>query len=221
MIIAIDGPAGAGKGTLAKSLASFLNYAYLDTGLLYRAVGLKMLEGGLDLADPQAAEQAAIRLKAEDLGDESKLRDEAVSSAASKIATHAQLRSALLRFQREFANHPPQEHKGAVLDGRDIGTVVCPNAEAKIFITASLEKRAKRRLKELQNRGIDSIYEAVLEDMRLRDERDVQRESSPLQPSEDALLIDTSELTIDDVFKKALRYVKDKGIRYGGGVSAS
>ena len=198
MIIAIDGPAGAGKGTLARHLAQIYHLAHLDTGLLYRAVALKMLERGLDLSSEKSAENLASALTFTDL-KKSALRDEAVGNAASQIAPFPRLREILLNFQREFAIKPPPDKQGIVLDGRDIGLVVLPEAPCKIYVTASPEVRAKRRLKELHQKGIDSIYDAVLEDIKTRDARDQTREVSPLRPADDAFILDTSELGIDDV----------------------
>ena len=166
MIIAIDGPAASGKGTLARRLAQHFGLNYLDTGSLYRAVARRALASGADPADPDAAVAAARQVEAGDL-DDPRLRDDKVAQAASVVAAIPGVRAALLAFQRTFA----QNGRGAVLDGRDIGTVVCPNADAKIFLTASVEARAMRRFKELQARGGAAIYERVLQDMKLRDAR--------------------------------------------------
>lgn len=209
MIIAIDGPSGAGKGTLARKLAEVLGYSYLDTGLLYRATGHKIMQLGYSLQDPQKAALVASQLTEDDFKNEALLRSEVVAAAASQVAAMPDVRAALLQYQRDFANRWPDEVAGVVLDGRDIGTVVCPDATLKLFITASLEERAKRRLKDLQIRGIESIYENVLEDVRARDERDSKREASPAKASDDACVIDTSGMTIDDVFEKALQIVED------------
>lgn len=206
MIIAIDGPAAAGKGTLARRLAEHLNLAYLDTGLLYRATGKRVLDTGGDPDDGVAATSAARSLAPKDLQADG-LRSEEVGQAASKVSAVPEVRSALLAFQRTFATIPPPEFSGAVLDGRDIGTVVCPEADIKVFITATDEVRAERRLKELQARGDDVIYARVLEDMRQRDARDRSRDIAPLEPASDAHVIDTSDLNADEVFEKALGFV--------------
>lgn len=182
--IAIDGPAAAGKGTVSKAVAAHFGFAHLDTGLLYRAVGAKVL-GGMD------AIEAARALVAEDLEDAS-LRTPDVAQAASKAAVIAGVRSALLDFQRSFA----ARSGGAVLDGRDIGTVICPDARVKLFVTASAEVRAQRRFAELSERGIDDTFEQVLADVKARDARDMDRVEAPLKPADDAVVIDTSELTI-------------------------
>ena len=164
MIIAIDGPSAAGKGTLARRLAAALDFASLDTGLLYRAVGAKLLARGQAPGDRQDAERAAADLQAEDLSN-ADLRSEAVGQAASQVAALPEVRAQLLAFQRRFAAAPPDGKAGAVLDGRDIATVVCPEADVKVFLTAGLEARAVRRLKELRERGEEAIYPRVLQEM--------------------------------------------------------
>ncbi|MEQ8505637.1 MAG: (d)CMP kinase [Rhodospirillales bacterium] len=209
MIIAIDGPAAAGKGTLARRVADRLNLAYLDTGLLYRATGKRVLEAGADPEDAAAAEAQARALEPKDL-ERPDLRTEAVGQAASKVSAVPGVRAALLDFQRTFAATPPAGFKGAVLDGRDIGTVVCPDADVKLFVTASDEVRAARRHKELQEKDPDVIYARVLEEMRERDARDRSRAVAPLEPAEDAILLDTSDLNADEVFAKALDIIKEK-----------
>jgi len=209
MMIAIDGPAGAGKGTLARQLARIYHLAHLDTGLLYRAVGLKMLEKGEDLANEKAAIEMALSLHAKDLKNPA-LRDEAVGNAASHVASVKKVRDILLTFQRNFANTPPADRQGVVLDGRDIGRVVLPDAPCKIYVTASPEVRAERRLKELHEKGIDSIYEAILEDIKVRDARDQTRKISPLCAAPDAYLLDTSTMKIHEVVEKARVYVDSK-----------
>lgn len=207
-IITIDGPAAAGKGTLARRLAAELGFDYLDTGLIYRAVGMAVIDAGGDAADPAAAEKAARALVPADLARPD-LRGDAAAQAASKVAAIPAVRAALLDFQRSFAAHPPGG-RGAVMDGRDTGTVVCPAAQAKLFVTASLEKRAERRLKELRERGLEAIQETVLADMRERDERDSKRSVAPLVPADDAFVLDTTELDAQQAFAAALEYVRSR-----------
>ena len=206
MIIAIDGPAAAGKGTLARRLAGHFGLAILDTGLLYRAVGMNLVRDGHDPDDAESAEAVAKALKPEDLeaGD---LRDEAAADAASRVSAIPGVRKALLKFQRKFAENPPAGAKGAVLDGRDIGTVVCPSADVKLFVTASVEVRAERRFKELRERGLDAIHGRVLADMKDRDARDRERAVSPLEPAEDAYQLDTSDRDADQAFAAALGFI--------------
>jgi cytidylate kinase len=206
--IAIDGPAAAGKGTLARRMAQRLRYDYLDTGALYRAVGLQVLRAGGDPADPNAAKAAAEALDLK-LLDDPELRGERAAQAASLVAAQPAVRAALLDFQRNFAHRPPGG-RGAVLDGRDVGTVVCPDAKVKLFITASTEARAKRRLRELQERGQAAIWDAVLQDMRDRDARDEQRDVAPLKPASNAIVIDTTALSADQVFERAMAIVTAK-----------
>ncbi len=210
MIIAIDGPAAAGKGTLARRLAQHLNLAYLDTGLIYRAVGKKVLIVGADLEDAAAAEAEARAMRPEDLELEG-LRTDEVAQAASKVSTVPGVRAALLEFQRDFAAYPPEDKAGAVLDGRDIGTVVCPEAPHKLFVTASMDVRAQRRVKELQDRGLEAIYARVFEDMKERDARDSERAVSPLEPAKDAHTLDTSDFDADQVFQAALDLIVSPG----------
>ncbi len=205
MIIAIDGPAAAGKGTLARRLAAHFGLNYLDTGALYRAVGLAVLRAGGDPADADAAEAAARALDPAGLGDPA-LRGEAAGAAASKVAVLPGVRAALLAFQRDYAARAP----GAVLDGRDIGTVVCPEAEVKLFVTASLEKRAERRLKELLDKGVSVISEQVLRDMQERDARDSARSVAPLVPAADAVVLDTSALDADAAFAAAVNMISQR-----------
>ncbi|MDE4135055.1 (d)CMP kinase [Phaeobacter sp. QD34_3] len=190
--IAIDGPAAAGKGTISKAVAEHFGFAHLDTGLLYRAVGAKVLAG----EKPVAAAQALV---AEDLEVDG-LRTAEVAQAASKVAVIAEVRQALVDFQRSFARRAG----GAVLDGRDIGTVICPDAEVKLFVTASAEVRAERRFKELRAAGSDSSYETVLADVKARDDRDMNRSEAPLKPAEDAVVIDTSALSIEAAIAAAV-----------------
>lgn len=205
LVIAVDGPAAAGKGTLARRLAAHYGLAYLDTGLIYRAVGAATLAAGGDPADPAAAEAAARALRPADL-ERDGLRGEAAGAAASKVAAIEGVRAALLDFQRRFAAAPP----GAVLDGRDIGTVVCPGADAKLFVTASVEVRARRRLKELREKGEDAIYPTVLRDLAARDERDSGRDIAPLKPAEDAFRLDTDDLDADEAFERAVEAIDRK-----------
>ncbi|MBT4937570.1 MAG: (d)CMP kinase [Rhodospirillaceae bacterium] len=205
MLIAVDGPAAAGKGTLTRKLAEHFDLARLDTGLIYRAVGLKALELG-DPSDEKIAVAAAEGLSFSDL-DLAGLRDEAAGNAASKVAAIPAVRDILLIFQRNFAANPPNGKKGAVLDGRDIGTVVCPEAPYKLFIDASAEVRADRRYKELQERGDEAIRSAILRDIIDRDERDRSRTVAPLEPAKDAKVLDTSDLDADAVFAAALNFI--------------
>jgi cytidylate kinase len=209
VIIAIDGPAAAGKGTLGRRLAETLNLAYLDTGSIYRALAAKLLEAGHEASEEAAAVAAARSLRAEDLLRPD-LRSEPVGRAASQVAANPAVRRELLAFQRRFAAHPPDGKAGAVLDGRDIGTVVCPDADAKLYVTASLEERARRRHQELRERGEASIYARVLADMRERDTRDSARSVAPLKPSDDAFRLDTDHLDIDAAFAAALAFVRSR-----------
>lgn len=208
MIIAIDGPAAAGKGTLARRLAAHFGLRYLDTGLLYRAVGKAVLAAGEDPNDAAAAEAAARALKPEDLTADD-LRTEAIGAAASKVAAVEGARAALLDFQRAFAGEPP----GAVLDGRDIGTVVCADADVKLFVTASAEERARRRAAELQARGETVIYAAVLRDLKARDERDSGRDIAPLEPAADAIRLVTDDLDAEQAFQAAREAIDRKADR--------
>ncbi len=200
MIIAVDGPAAAGKGTIARALAQHFGYHHLDTGTLYRRVGLELLKSDGDIHDAKVATAIAQNLHAYAWLDY-ELRTEAVGAAASIVASIPEVRAALLDFQRSFAEQKP----GAVLDGRDIGTVVCPNAHVKLFITASPEVRASRRLAELQESGADVTFEAVLQDIRQRDERDKNRTVAPLVPAKDAVVINTSEMTAEEAISAAVR----------------
>lgn len=203
MIIAIDGPAASGKGTLAKRLAQHYGLPHLDTGLLYRGVGRAVLDAGQDLADENAAREAASRLAVEAL-DEERLRGPEMGEAASVVAAFPAVRALLLDVQRRFAAQPA----GAVLDGRDIGTVIAPGADCKIFVTASPEERARRRHLELNRRGDPISYEDVLADIRRRDERDQGRGTAPLKAASDAALLDTTALDIEAAFRAALALVE-------------
>lgn len=209
MIVAIDGPAASGKGTLARRLAARWGLAYLDTGLLYRAVGMKLLRAGGDPADPQAAAAAARSIAADDLvGDD--LRGEKAGEAASQVAAQPAVREALLDFQRRFAATPPDGAPGAVLDGRDVGTVICPDADAKLFVTAAVEVRAERRWKELRDKGQGVIQQAVLQDLKRRDARDSSRAVAPLRPADDAFILDTSRMDADAVYDAAVSFIRDR-----------
>ncbi|CUH75750.1 Cytidylate kinase [Tritonibacter multivorans] len=194
--IAIDGPAAAGKGTISRAVAAHFGFAHLDTGLLYRAVGAKMLAG-------EAPVDAARNLVPEDL-ESDELRSPGVAQAASKVAVIAEVRAALVDFQRAFARRAG----GAVLDGRDIGTVICPEAEAKLFVTATAEVRATRRFLELTQKGTVTTLEEVLADVKARDERDMNRAEAPLRPAGDAVLIDTSTLAIEEAVAKAIAAIE-------------
>ena len=200
MIIAVDGPAAAGKGTIARALAQHFGYHHLDTGTLYRRVGLELLKSDGDIHDAKVATAIAENLHSHAWLDY-ELRTEAVGAAASIVASIPEVRAALLDFQRSFAGQKP----GAVLDGRDIGTVVCPKANVKLFVTASPEVRALRRQAELQASGADVTFEAVLHDIRQRDERDKTRSVAPLVPAADAIVIDTSEMTAEEAITSAIR----------------
>lgn len=205
MIIAIDGPAASGKGTLGKRLADHFGFAHLDTGLLYRAVARVLLDRDVALTDRDAAARVAQELDVTHLDDE-RLRGAQMGEAASVISAYQPVRDALLAFQRQFAGQPP----GAVLDGRDIGTVVCPHADVKLFITASAEERARRRHRELLSRGETTDYEIILNDIRRRDERDMTRSNAPLKAADDALTLDTTHLDANQAFQAALELVKHK-----------
>jgi CMP/dCMP kinase len=199
-VIAIDGPAGAGKSTLGRRLAEHFGFAHLDTGALYRATAFLVLEQAGDPADPVTAVRAAGLVNPRLLVDP-RLRDEAVSAAASVVAAIPDVRRALLDLQRNFAVRPPEPAKGAILDGRDIGSVVYPAAELKLFVTASAEERAQRRVEELRQQGAAAIFEDVLQDLRERDARDIERRAAPLSAAPDAIVIDTTTLDADAVFE--------------------
>ena len=204
MIIAVDGPSAAGKGTLARGIAEKLGYHFLDTGALYRMVGLLMLRGGHDLDDAGQAAALARNLDVHAIRDED-LRNEQVAAAASRISAHPGVRANLLGFQREFAKRTP----GAVLDGRDIGTVVCPGADLKFFVTASTDVRAGRRFAELRAGGEKPDLAAVRDDIVARDERDATRSAAPTTMADDAIMIDTSELTQDEVLAAVMDVVRE------------
>jgi cytidylate kinase len=204
IVIAIDGPAAAGKGTLARRLAAALALPYLDTGLLYRAVGRLVLDAGADPTDAAAASAAARALRPEDTA-RLDLRGPAADAASSQVAAQPAVRAALLDFQRQFA-----AREGGVLDGRDIGTVVFPDAAAKLFVTASPEARARRRWLELRERGADVTLADVAADLRARDARDAGRDAAPLRPAADAVLLDTTDLDPDQAFRAAFAAVRRK-----------
>lgn len=206
MIVAVDGPAAAGKGTLARRLADRFGLAYLDTGLLYRATAAKVLRRGDDPGDATSARVAAASLETADL-DAPGLREQAIGAAASLIAADAGVRAALLDYQRNFARRPPAGKNGAVLDGRDIGTAILPDADIKIFVTADLACRAERRHKELRQRGVKSIRSAVLRELAERDQRDRERAVAPLAAAPDAFLLDTTNLDPDAAFAVAEKHV--------------
>ncbi len=224
VVIAIDGTAASGKGTLARLLSREMHMAVLDTGALYRWIAKKIMDDGKKPEDEGAAVAIAQGLtdglRLSDLAD-SALRTDEVGQVTSKIAAYPGVRAALLSFQRSFAVHPPLNSEGnrpvgAILDGRDIGTVVCPDADIKFYVTADVEIRAKRRHKELQSVDNPVTYEAVLADMRERDARDSGRKAAPMKPADDAIVLDTSHVGIDDVLNMALSHI---GERLGENIS--
>ncbi len=203
MIIAIDGPAASGKGTLSRQLADHFNLPHLDTGLTFRAVGHALLSADLPLDDEALASEMAQKV---DLGklDRNVLSAHHIGEAASKVAVMPSVRKALLEAQRSFANQPG----GAILDGRDIGTVVCPDADVKLFVTASPEVRAQRRTDEILGKGQEADFDQILQDVKMRDERDMNRADAPLKPAENAHLLDTSKLDIESAFQQAVSLVE-------------
>jgi CMP/dCMP kinase len=203
MIIAIDGPAASGKGTLAKRLAAHYGLRHLDTGVIYRAVAYALISRSVDLHDEAAAVRAAQTLDIRTFDDPA-LKSHQVGSAASIVSAVPQVRAALVEFQRQFASQPP----GAVLDGRDIGTVICPNADVKIFVVADPRVRARRRTLEARGRGEDADEAAILADILARDERDRNRAIAPLKPAEDAYLLDNSHLDIEGGVRAAIDIVE-------------
>ena len=214
VVVAIDGPAASGKGTLARRLSARLGYPHLDTGLLYRAVGLELLCREIDPGDPEAAVAVAAGLDLAALdGAGAALRREATGNAATIVAAVPGVRDALRDLQRGFAAAPPGGAGGTVLEGRDIGTVICPHADVKLFIDASVEKRSRRRLAELRDMGMDARLEDVLRDMKERDTRDRTRATAPLVPADDATVIDTTHLDADAVFDVAMSVIltRNKG----------
>ncbi len=214
MVVTIDGPAASGKSTLALRLAQALGLPFLDTGLLYRAVGRRLLEAGGDPRDAAAALAAAEALTANEVVT-ARLRGQEIGQAASMVAAYPAVRAALLPFQRRFAGLDA----GAVLAGRDTGTVVCPEAGAKLFVTATAEERARRRYEELRRRGAEPIYAAVLAELRERDRRDSERAVAPLRAAQDALLLDTTSLEPDAVLEMALRHIEAVAGRSADGPS--
>jgi len=207
MIVAIDGPAAAGKGTLARQIAGHFGYAYLDTGSLYRAVAHTVVRAGKAPSDASAALAAAEQLDPGAI-DQKAIRTAEIGQAASIVAAMQPVRDAILAFQRNFAENPPEGAPGAVLDGRDIGTVVCPDADVKLFVTASPEVRAHRRWLELKDSGSGVLEAQILDEVRERDKRDQERATSPLIPAADAHLLDTSDLSIEASFEAALAIIE-------------
>jgi cytidylate kinase len=208
-IIAVDGPAASGKGTVSKGLARDFGLPMLDTGLLYRAVGVLAQRAHGDLDDPDVCAAAAVTLTADQLEDP-ELRTRRAGELASRVAVHPRVRAALLDFQRTFAS----QEEGAILDGRDIGTVICPHAPAKLYVTASPEVRAERRWKQLKAQGEDVPFEDVLADIRIRDARDGGRDAAPMKPAPDAVLLDTSQMTIEQAADAARRIVEAARARW-------
>jgi len=204
LVIAVDGPAASGKGTIARALAKHFLLPHMDTGLLYRAVALKLWRWGGDPSNEFEALRACDDLGFDPADEE--LRTEPVSRIASKVSSYSSVRDALLERQRDFA----AQEGGAVLDGRDIGTVIAPEADVKLFVTASAEVRAQRRVRELLERGMPGHYEDVLLDIRARDERDTNRKIAPLRQADDAILLDTSELGVDEAIAEAIRLVEER-----------
>lgn len=211
VIIAIDGPAASGKGTLARRLAKHFGYAHMDSGLLYRAVALVLLQQRKSAENIQDALKAAESMTIESLADPA-LRTDEVAIVASQVAALPEVRNALKHYQRQFADRPDRKFRGAVIDGRDIGTVIFPNANFKIFVNATVETRTKRRVKELRERGVEAIYARVLHDLKERDARDRSRRVAPLLPANDAYLLDTTNLDADTTFAKALEFIKSRNM---------
>jgi cytidylate kinase len=208
-VIAVDGPAASGKGSLAQALAEHYGLKHLDTGLLYRAVGVRLAADGRDLDDAAAAAAVAGTLTLEEL-DQPHVRTRAAGEAASRVAAHPSVRAVLLDFQRAFASAEP----GAVLDGRDIGTVIAPDAAAKLYVTADPDVRAERRRKQLEGQGESVTFDEVLADINRRDARDGGRDAAPMRPATDAVLLDTSNLTISRAFDEARRIVEAARARW-------
>ncbi len=209
IVIAVDGTAASGKGTLAKRLAEHFHFAHLDSGSLYRLVALAVIDAGGDPAREDDAVSASRKINVAGR-DDPRIRSADIGHAASLVSVFPAVRAALFEFQREFARRPPGSETGAVIDGRDIGTVICPDADAKLFVDARPEVRARRRWLELKDRGEASDEAAIAKEIRERDARDANRPISPLKPAPDALLLDTSDLDIDAAFAAALALVKPK-----------
>lgn len=217
MIITIDGPAAAGKGTLSSKLAEKYGLAYFDTGMVYRAVGLQLLKNNVDLSDITTAEKRAEELtfpKMMELSKDNDFRSAEGGHAASVVSSYPGVRARLLDMQKNFAKNPVfadgTPANGAIYDGRDTGTVICPQAEVKIFVTASSEVRAKRRYDEFIAKGMSADYNQVLADVKARDERDANRKDAPMKPADDAIILDTSDMSIEEVFDKAIEIVEAK-----------
>lgn len=212
-IITIDGPSASGKGTLARNLAERLNFYYLDTGAIYRLLGMHLILNDVDPDDAELATAEAVKFAhifRPSMIDNPAIRTEAVASATSKSSRHPGVRDALLQLQRDLAHNPPEPYVGAVLDGRDTGTVVCPDADLKVFLTAHAPERAVRRTKELLSRGEIVSYAAVLQDLEARDERDANRDVAPLKPAQDAATVDTSDMDADAALEYVLTLVRDR-----------
>lgn len=205
MIIAVDGPLASGKGTIARALAARFGLPHLDTGTLYRATGLAVMDTGTDPADVEACAKLARNLNINRI-DADRIRTAEAGAMASKVASIPQVREALFELQRSFANQPG----GAILDGRDIGTVICPDADVKLFVTADAETRARRRWEELRAKGETLSFETMLEQTRERDRRDAGRPDAPMKPAADATLLDTSSLSIDAAVATAIRIVENR-----------
>lgn len=218
IIIAVDGPSASGKGTLARRLADQFHLFYLDTGAVYRAVAKRILDAGSDPDDVEVAVSAARFVQDNlswDMIEDPALRTDVVADATSRSCRFPAVREIVTDTLRRYANHPPVKHshkpfQGAILDGRDIGTVVCPDADVKLYVTASAEIRAERRFKELSHKGIATTYETVLQDMMDRDARDSGREASPLRPAVEAIFLDTSVLDADAAFDTATNIIRDR-----------
>lgn len=204
MIIAVDGPTASGKGTIAKALAEHYGLPFLDTGLLYRAVGFQLLQNGGDPDSPDDALEACEY--SDDILEHPELRDEAIGGLASRVSVHPEVRAALNKRQVDFAYQPG----GALLDGRDIGTVIAPDADVKLFITASANVRAERRYREMKSRGINVEFETILADIQARDIRDAGRTTAPLKPAVDAIEIDTSNMSVETAIQSAVTAVDSK-----------
>ena len=208
-VVAIDGPTASGKGTLASKIAARLGFDYMDTGALYRGVAKTALGQGLDTTNEDEAIQAAQSMCQNydlSLQDDPRIRTEAVSKCASEVATIPQVRALLLALQKDFAK---RNVAGVVIEGRDIGTVICPDAPVKLFIDASAEIRAERRYKQLKDKGLEADYDAILEQLHIRDGRDSGRKTAPTRAAEDAIILDTSTMSADEVLQKSLQIITD------------